>query len=314
MPQMTMQQIRVVDPVLTTIAQAFPSTEGFVGNLLFPTVFVGQRGGKIIEFGKEAFTLYTNIQRAPGSNTKRVQFGFSGKSYALNDYSLEGMVPIEHLQEASAVPGIDLATQAIRTVQSIIELRLEKEQADLALNPANYGAGSKITLSGTSQFSNAASTPISAIETGREAIRSQTGRYPNLMVMGPLVATALKHHGTIIGRTQYTSPDSITPAVLGGLLGIPRVVVAQSIYYDDAGVQKDMWGKNVLLAYVAPTIQAAMGLPSYGYTYRLAGGYPLVETPYLERNPKTWLYPVTDVVAPVISSALAGYLITDAVA
>lgn len=314
MPQMTLPQARVVDPVLTTIARARPQTEGFVGGMLFPTVTVAARGGKIIEFGKEAFTLYTNIQRAPGTNTKRVQFGYSGKSYALNDYSLEGTVPIELLQEGKAVPGIELGADTVNAVQSIIELRLEKEQADLALNPATYPAGNKITLSGTSQFSNAASTPISVIETAREAIRSQTGRYPNLMVMGPAVMASLKHHSTLIDRTKYTSPDSVTTAVIGALLTVPRVVVAQSIYYDDAGVQYDVWGKHVVLAYVDPSPRASAGLPSYGYTYRLGGGYPLVEEPYFERNPKSWIYPVTDVVAPVISSAIAGYLIQNAVA
>ena len=54
-------------------------------------------------------------------------------------------------------------------------------------------------------------------------------------------------------------------------------------------------------------------MPSYGYTYQLRG-YPIVELPYEDRNPKSWIYPVTDEVQPVIAGAEAGYLISAAVA
>lgn len=315
MPQMTLTQTRVIDPVLTTIAQAMPDTAGFVGKLLFPTVSVNQRGGKIIQFGKEAYQIYTNLQRAPGTNTKRVQFGYSSSPYSLDDYSLEGLVPVELLQEARAVPGIDLASQAVRTVQSIVEIRLEKQQADLATNAANYGASSKVTLSGTSQWSDYSGTsaPSKDINTGREAIRAQTGRYPNLAIIPAAVMSALMQHPAIIDRIKYTGRDSITTDMLATLWNIPRVVVAQGVYYDDAGVQKDMWGKSVILTYSELSSIATVGLPSYGYTYRLSG-YPIVEPPYLERNPKSWIYPVTDVVTPVLTSSIAGYIIINAVA
>lgn len=56
-----------------------------------------------------------------------------------------------------------------------------------------------------------------------------------------------------------------------------------------------------------------MGAPSYGYTYNL-GGYPLVEIPYMDRGAKSWIFPVTASEAPVLASASAGYLITNAVA
>ena len=58
---------------------------------------------------------------------------------------------------------------------------------------------------------------------------------------------------------------------------------------------------------------SSRGTPSYGYTYQLSGS-PLVEEPYYDRNAKSWIYPVTRVEAPVMASASAGYLITNAVA
>ena len=55
------------------------------------------------------------------------------------------------------------------------------------------------------------------------------------------------------------------------------------------------------------------GLPSYGYTYRLRN-YPIVESSYMDRNAKSWVYPVTDSLQPVAAAINAGYLISAAVA
>ena len=91
------------------------------------------------------------------------------------------------------------------------------------------------------------------------------------------------------------------------------MLIAESIYLDDAGIAYDMWGKSVLLAYTGIEGAASRGAPTFGYTYRM-GGYPLVEQPYSDRNAKSWLYPVTDVVSPVIARPEAAYLIQNAVA
>ena len=47
MPQLTPAQARVVDPVLSNVAQGYRNAE-LVGDALFPFVPVLQRGGKIV--------------------------------------------------------------------------------------------------------------------------------------------------------------------------------------------------------------------------------------------------------------------------
>jgi len=312
--QMTAAGARVIDPVLTNVARGYSNTE-LVGMALFPSVAVAQRGGKIITFGKEAFMAYTTA-RAPGANTRRIQVGYASGSYALEAHSLEGLVPYELLQDAAAVPGVDLGNRAVRTVQDIIALRLEQAQATLATTAANYAAANKTTLSGTAQWSDltsGASDPINNIETAKEAIRTATGRRPNTIVMGPVVASKLREHPKIIDRIKYTGRDIPTNELLAGLFGVQRVLVGDAVQATDAGVMSDVWGKFVVVAYTEIGSVADAGRPSYGYTYRL-NNYPIVEQPYQERNAKSWIYPVTDEVSAVIAGAEAGYLISAAVA
>lgn len=313
MPQMTPAQSRVIDPILTSVAQGYQNNE-FVGSALFKVVPVTSRGGKILVFGKEDFMLY-NTGRAPGQNTKRVQFGYASGNYSLESHSLEGVLPVENMQEANAVPGIDLGSVTVNKTQDIIALRLEKAQADLATNAANYGASNKVVLSGTGQWSDFTGTsdPVKDVEAGKEAVRRATGKRPNVIVMGASVFAILKQHPKIIDRMKYTGRDIATPEILASFFDVAEIKIGDAVYADDAGVFSDVWGKSVVLAYVDAAPANDRGRPTYGYTYQLEG-YAIVEEPYLDRSAKSWIYPVTDEVAPVIAGALAGYLISAAVA
>lgn len=311
MPQMNTSQVRVVDPILTEVARGYRNS-AYVGGLLFPFVPVAQRGGRIMQFGKESFRLYQTA-RTPGSDVPVAQFGYSGVPYALTDHALSGLVPIEHLEEADAVPGIDLARGAVQFVQDIIALRLEVDQATTARAAGSYAAANKATLSGTSQWSHADSDPVAAVETAKEAVRSATGMRPNTLVLGPKVMAALKAHPKILGWIKYTGRDVPTPELLASLFGLDRVACGDAVYQDADGAMVDVWGKDAVLAFTNIAPLSSMGAPSYGYTYRLRN-YPVVEVPWLNRSKESWLYPVRDAVAPALAGADAGYLFTNAVA
>lgn len=314
MTQMTNVQARVIDPILSTVAQGYQNSE-LIFPVLFPVVPVDQRGGKVIQFGREDFRLY-NTARAPGAATKRVQFGYSGVPFSLSQFSLEGQVPFEHMQEAGTVPGIDMGRVAVMKTQNIIQLANEVAAAAIATTAGSYQAANKTTLAGTSQWSDqtsGVSNPSKDIQTAIEAVRAAVGKRPNTVVLGPKVWASLKTHPAIVDRIKYTGRDSVTTDMLATLWDVKRVVVGDAIYEDATGAILDVWGKYVVVAYTELGSLQDAGLPSYGYTYRLRG-YPIVEQPYQDRNAKSWIYPVTDELQPVAASINAGYLISAAVA
>lgn len=316
MTQPTLAASRVINPILTEVARGYKQPGMWARRALFPTVPVGQRAGTIITFTPEDFQLYAT-RRAPGANTMRVQFGRGTGSYALVDHSLEGTVPIEVQQESMAVPGLDESARAIAQVQAVMELGMEKEAADIARTAATYPVGNKTALSGGSLWSATSSTPIADVEAAREAIRSKVGRYPNVIVIPPKVMTALKQHASIIDRMKYTGRDLPTLELIGSFFEVPNVIVPDSIYLADnadlaAPAFSDVWGTDVILAYVETAGLASRGSPSFGYTYQL-DGHPFAEDPYYGRNEKTWYFPFTDARQPVLAGPTAGYLIQTAV-
>lgn len=302
---MSNSAVRVIDPILTTVVQGYSDQE-FVGMELFPAIPVGVSGGQVIEFGKESWSLF-NTARAPGSNKKRIQFGYKGKPFALENHALEGLVPREHQRDASAVPGIDLGSSAVRGTMRSIKLALEVQQATIATTPANYSAANKVALAGATKWSADTATPLKDIEAGREAIRKQCGLYPNKAVFSAVSFNDFKNHSSVVERFKYTSGQSITAEMIAALIQVRKVVIGAAIYFDNKGNAQDVWSDDVVLGFT-PDGAGSQETPSYGYTYTMEGN-PAAEQPYYDKSCDSWIYPVAYERVPVIAGITAGYLI-----
>lgn len=305
------RQAAVVDPILSTHARGYRNAE-FISPSLFPRAPVPNRAMRQLKFGKESFRLL-NTKRAPGSNVKRIQYGYASDPISLVQDALEGIVPIEHQQEAESVPGVDLGAGAVSMVLDALDLGLEYDCATMARNPANYAASNKVTLTTTARWTQSASTPIDDIKAANEAIRRMTGRNGNTLILGPNAKNALTKHASIKDQFKYTSAQSITLAMLAALLELENVVCGKAVYLPetaaDSAAATDVWGDDAILAYVPKG--GNYQVPSYGYTYEL-DGFPQVETPYYSRETKSWIYSTTTERRPYIVGADAGFLFTNA--
>lgn len=307
----TTAQQRVQDPILTTIAQGHKHPE-HVGAALFPEVPVRTTGGKIIEFDRTDFRL-VNTLRAPGTATKRVVFGHEGKDFALENHALDAPVPREHQRDANVMPGIDLARGAVTGVQNIQSLILEKQRADRARDTAAYDSNHKLALSGTDRWSDYDnSDPVADVDEAKEAVRAEIGLYPNTMQIPAKAFLKLKEHPKIVDKIKFSQTGVVTVDLLKAVFDVREVVIGQAIYLDDDDVMQDVWGTDVVLAYVPPqvntTVARDMRQPSFGYTYTMEG-HPMVEVPWWDHSSKSWIYGVHHERAPVLSGMAAGFLL-----
>ncbi len=309
--QMTPGQTRVVDPILSDHARGYRQAE-LVAPSLFPFADVSAYGGKVIEFGKESFKVY-NSKRAPGTNTKRVRFGYEGKPYAIIPSALEVPVPRESLRDASAVPGINLATRAVNIALRSQLLEYEVDAAAIATAAANYDNNHKVALTGTDVWTNDASDPAGDIEAGKEAVRSSIGLYPNTLLLSAKAFSACKRNVKLIDRSANTGIRKVTLDLLRQIFEIENIVVGSGVVASDDNTFGDVWGTSAVLAYVSPgaDVNANIEEPSYGYGYRI-DGMPLVEQPYWDNSAKSWIYGVSNDATPVLSGMAAGFLIQGA--
>lgn len=281
----------VVDPILSTHARGYRNST-FIADTLFPRVTIPSRSMRVLKFGKEAFRMM-NTRRAPGTDKKRIQYGYASNPISLVQDALEGVVPIEHQEEAQNVPGVDLGAGAVNMVLDVVDLGHEYESARLARNPDNYDANHKLALTATDRWSDPASDPKADFDEAKETIRRSIGRYPNTLALGPNSGNALKNHPKIKEQFKYTGRDSITTDMIAAYFDIKKVVIGAAIYLpetaDDAALANDVWGDDAILAYV-PETGDNFQVPSFAYTYELKG-YPQVEQPYFERSNDSWIYP-----------------------
>jgi len=319
--QMTTGAARVVDPVLTSHARGYCSSDmSRVGSILFPRAPVISRGAKIVRFGKEAFRKY-NTRRAPGSNTRRMRVGYSDDSISLYQHALEGLVPREILEESAAIPAANLGIRAVNTPLDSIAREIEITQAGIAQNAANYDAAHKLTLAGGSQWSGDSSDPGDQMDTAHEAIRSTTARRGNVLVLGPKIILRARRHPKIVGQFYTGAQEGaqrVNDQQLAEYFNVRQVVSGDEVWLPESASDSDpfvdAWGNVAILAYV-PGVSGDgdIEVPSYGYTYYLQG-HPMVEQTYFDNNSKSWIYPVVDEVQPILTGMGAGYLFSDVLA
>ena len=310
-PQLANPAARVIDPILTTAARGYMNP-ALVFRALFPVVTTGARGGTRIEFDRTDFRK-VNTRRAPGATTQHVQFGHEGKKFALTQHRLMGKVPVETAEEAMTVAGIDLGMRTVTGVQNIIGLEREIHAAELVLAAATYDATHVNTLAGNAQWSNGASTPTRNVMAAVETTRAATGMRPNTVIMGGQVYSQVRVHEDVLQQIRYAGGRQIANKEdLARLWDVERVVVGDAIYVDEDDTPKDVWGKDVVIAYTAVG-SISRYEPSFGYGYNLSGT-PMVEQAYYDRDKNSWLYPVTEEWTNEVVGKDAGYLIKNAIA
>lgn len=312
-PPMTTAQARVADPILTTVARGYTNGR-HAHESLFPVVPANARAGKVIEFRAEHFAD-VNSDRAPGENRQKVEFGYKGEPFELTQHALDGKVPREYLEEAAAVPRIDVGMVAVRKTAALVSLRIEIEAAEKATSVASYDAGHTAALAANARWDAADNQdPAAKVEEMKETISQAVGIDPNVLVCGHAVVRQLKRHPKVIDQVKYTrglqdAPNDmlVTNEMLATYFGVERFVDAD-VRKGDVGAFEYVWGKNVILAFSDVSPMASMGSPSFGYTYRLRN-YPIAEPPHYDRDCESWLYPYTSEDTPVIAGKSAGYLL-----
>ena len=307
-----LSKLRVVDPVLSALALGYSNAE-FVGDQLLPFVTLDKEGGKIPRFGKEAFKIYAT-ERALRAKSNRINpDDVDGIDISLDEHDLE--YPIDYREDAEAA--FPLQAHATNRVVEGIRLRHEAMVASITQNPANYPAGNKIALSGSAVFTDPNSDPEGVVDEAKAAVRNKIVKEPNTMVIGYKAWRALKRHPKLKAILSDTRSRLVQIADLREIFEIENIVVGKGIYSTDNGVVTDLWGGNLVLAYVPKAAPAVAGdapvrsayEPSFGYTLRKKGN-PVVDT--RTEDGKLEIIRNTDIFRPYMLGAEAGYLVQGA--
>jgi hypothetical protein len=308
-----------VDEVLTQISVGYPN-EGLVAEALFPSVPVAKQSNKYNVFGREAWLPEDDI-RAPGTEANEIPgMKLSSDTYYAQEHALQIAVTDEERENAD--PPIAPDRDGTELVTSKVLLGRELAMKNLVTTASNYPAGSTVTLSGTTQWSDYVnSNPIGDFKTANRAIHANIFLPPTVAVIPYQVMSVLEDHPDIIERIKYSERAILTQDILGAVLGLPGRVIVPGVGYQSApgAAVGYLWGKDVLLAYVPP--RAGMRIPAFAYEFTWTyGGRSQVVDRWREDKRKSDLirlqrrYDLKLVAVDANGKSLAGYLIKNAVA
>ncbi|ROL58622.1 hypothetical protein D9V84_02545 [Bacteroidetes/Chlorobi group bacterium Naka2016] len=301
-------EIRLIDPILTSIAQEYRNSS-FVGNHLFPVVTVNKRKGKIPVFGKQAFVERDTV-RAIRSKSNRI----SSNDIEYLDFEMierDVEVALDYIEEEEMADFLEVERQATNELVDILLLGREKQIADYVQNPNNYPPSMKMEITATNAFDDYSKNvdPILKIREGLVAVRQKISRYPNVMVIGESTYRALMFHPKVIDKFKAVGIAKTNTQILSELLEIPNIYVGLGVYTTNGSDFVDIWGDNIVLAYVEEEDKgktSRIGL-SFGYLLQKKG-FPEVDT-YFENGGKIKVIRATDAYAILTTTPEAGFLI-----
>jgi hypothetical protein len=126
------------------------------------------------------------------------------------------------------------------------------------------------------------------------------------------VLDALCANEAILDRTKYTSRDSITLDMLRQLFQVDVLQVGEAVTADPVtGTFADIWGPNVVLAYV-DRVEKSRQVPSFAYTYKLKGS-PSAGPERWDADTRSWKGDLFWEQREYITSPEAGFLLQNVI-
>lgn len=295
-----------INAYLSEVARGYQNNAFIAGNL-FPTIYSEKEKIDIFQFNKEAFTIY-DTERAIRANSNIISpKGFTKHTATLAEHDLA--YPIDYREEEESKK-VKLQLHATNVVTQGLQLKHEKECADLVQNPDNYSSGNKLILSGTSCFTDGDSDPQGIIDDAKDAVSANIAQDPNVMVIGQDTWKTLKKHPQLRGLISDSKTKLVTLTLLKEIFEIENIFIGKSIFADTEGKFVRIWQDNIVLAYVPELGESRTEYdPSFAYTVRKKEALNIDE--FTKEGNKVRYIRATDIYTPFLVGAEAGYLISN---
>jgi hypothetical protein len=301
-------------PELTAIAIRYTNQE-YIADRVSPRFPVGAAEFKWMKFDlAEGFTIPdTRIGRR--SVPQEVEFSATEQTSSVEDYGLDDLVPNADVERAP--PNYDPIARAVQGVTDLVMLDREVRVANVTFGAATYATANKVTLSGTSQWSDYTnSDPIPAILNAFDGMVMR----PNVGVLGQAVWTRVRQHPKVIKAVYGPNLDGglVTPQQLAAVLELDEIIIGRAwrntAKRGQTTTMGRVWGKHAAFIRRNPSPAGPSAMPTFTWTAqfgtRVAGQM---------NEPKIGLRGSQRVrsgesVKEVVSANDLGYLFTDAVA
>ena len=242
-----------INKALTNISVKYKNNEYIASKVL-----------KDVPVKKESDLYYVHVRdfrlpdtlRANKAPSNQVTWGVSTSSYVLNEHALSDVITDRDRRNADSPISPDI--EATELLTDKIQLRFEKEIADLLFTTGSWSNNMTGSTATSWKYNTTTSAPIQNVLSATGLIIKNSGTKPNTLVLGWDTFEALKENTNVYDRIKYVERAIVTEDLLAALFDVDKVYVGKAIY--DAGAEGvgesiiSLWGGNALLAYFNPKV------------------------------------------------------------
>lgn len=264
------------DPVLSQIAIGWTNQDA-VGTRLAPVIPVQDRKGQFPKWGMESFVLPGDTIRAPRTKADAADFRYTWLPYQLEEHARDFEYEEKERQEYAALGRIQGNNSALFNLErdgvqmTEDQLQLGRENKISTILRSNAVPGETV-LSGS--YWSLAGTDIPAkARYARAQIRAKTGKIMNTVLLPFDIDEIIMWHPTMQAFLGDATRQFVDDELLRRVFRVENIIRASMIY--NVGTEaspdlRDLWGKDVIFAYVDPNPQRNQRTQSLAWTFRYA--------------------------------------------
>ncbi len=313
-----------VNPVLTALVVGYRNQAiDLIADRVLPRIDTAEEFAWTKHGLAEAFSVPDGRVGRRGK-VARVEFTSEPVTDSTADFGWEDSVPRSDIKKAAAARAagssvVDPVARATTGLSDIKVLAREIRVAAKVFSAASYDPTLKLTLSGTSRFSDYTnSDPIGAINAGLDACLVR----PNMMVFGQSGWSVFRRHPKVVKacRNSYSGEGMVSREEVATLFEVQSVEVGASrVNAAKKGQPLNLartWGNHLALLHINP--QGGIGegaMPTFGFTADASGGGVAMDF----EDPDVGLYGgqtirVGEQVKEIVSATGCGYFFESAFA
>lgn len=311
-----------VNAELTAIAIGYKNRDvDLIADQVLPRVQVPKKFKWTLYPAADAYTVPpTRVARRAEPTV--VEFGGTEQQDETLDYALDDIIPNDEIAAYESMPKpasggpVSPLAKSTSLVTGLIQLDREVRTAAVVFNAATYPAANKVTLSGTSQWSDFTnSNPVDAILAALDVPLFR----PNTLTFGQAVWTKVRQHPKVVSAVlgNDVTSGAVTREQFAAFFEVKRVLVGAGFVNTarkgQAATMARVWGKHCAALYISQDAADA-DQPNFGFTAqwgtRIAG--EMDEPKKGLRGSK--LVRVGESVKEIISASSAAYFFENAIA
>lgn len=257
---------------LTEMALGY-QPQGIIADSIFPIVRVGKQTDWYPVFSRQEALTIENTERAPGTESKKITRSVTSGSYFAKNWALKTELTLEDRVNMDMGLATEIVGGRARYILNKLMLDWDRRVSNLVNSSSNIGSSATV-----SSAWNGAGSPLTNLWTAIDNVKYTTGYRPNKVVFGAKAWDSFRRDVTVRNLIYGVNNG-------GGYVNLPQVktvfevddmLVGQSFFSNANEAQAEsvtvIWPDNVLVSYTAPN--PTREDPSFGYSFRWAGGVP----------------------------------------